>query len=62
MNPGIQILFNISLRMNSFNHIITGAVKPLRLLYFNYLLPAPMEEPLLNLRFSLPHSTAHLKL
>lgn len=27
MDPGIQILFDISLRLNLFNHITTGAVK-----------------------------------
>jgi len=60
---GLPYTFNLSLRMNLFNHITTGAVKPLRLLYFNYsFFPVPMEEPPLNLRFALPLSTAHLKL
>ena len=53
----------LDIEPNLFNHITTGAVKPLRLLYFNYsFFPVPMEEPPLNLRFALPLSTAHLKL
>lgn len=63
MDPGIQILFNISSRINLFNHIITGAVKPLRLQYFNYSVSVCLYGRLpLNLMFAFPLSTAPLKL